>query len=191
MRANASKKERAPRPLKIVGDGAISSQLVGDGRLIPILIVDTATRPDVEELVRVHEHISPGDCSGQWARNLDEQDQAVLVLKFSRPIETTVAIAFDMPKQSILVDMILISQALYFQPGRPGDRPMNTQGASKILVEATRTGFEDVWEKWLRHSLKKMFRKEGLSRPNARYATEELIRESRKLANIRLSPRRE
>ncbi len=44
----------------IVGDAAMAGP-VADGRLIPVLIVDTSKRPEVAELIRVHAHLPPGD----------------------------------------------------------------------------------------------------------------------------------
>ena len=54
-------------PITIVSDAAIASRGVGHGKMFPLLIVDTGDRPDVEELVRVHKQIDPGDVTSQWA----------------------------------------------------------------------------------------------------------------------------
>lgn len=69
-----TKRRTARRPTKlvadpadvvpIVADGAIASQ-VADGRMTPLVIIDTTDRPDVEELVRLHNHLSPGDVAYQ------------------------------------------------------------------------------------------------------------------------------
>jgi hypothetical protein len=181
----ARKKVRVPKPLNIVGDAAIASHLVGDGRLIPLLIVDTATRPDLEELVRVHQYISSGDCKSQWGTNLNDKDQVVLRFDFIRPIQATVTLGLHVPTQGILVDSILMTQALYLMPGRPGDRFISKPEAPKILVEVPRGDFCDTWEKLVRHSLRKTFRERGLSRPAARAAAEHMIEQTRELTTFR------
>ena len=50
----------ARTPVPIVAEGAISSTTLGDGRLIPVLILDTSNRPDIDEFVRVHQHLPAG-----------------------------------------------------------------------------------------------------------------------------------
>ena len=58
--------EREARPVRIVWDAAIATTIIGDGRLIPLLIIDASERPDVSELVRIHKHLPPGDVICQW-----------------------------------------------------------------------------------------------------------------------------
>jgi hypothetical protein len=59
-------KEEEKRPVRIVADGAIAAGPIGDGRLIPLLILDTTERSDLEEFIRVHQFLSPGDVNFQW-----------------------------------------------------------------------------------------------------------------------------
>ena len=47
--------EREPVP--IVADGAIMSKGVADGKLVPLLIIDTTERPDIEEVASYSEHV--------------------------------------------------------------------------------------------------------------------------------------
>jgi hypothetical protein len=49
--------EREKEALRIVADGAIASRGVGEGRLIPLVILDTSSRPDVEEYIRPHQYV--------------------------------------------------------------------------------------------------------------------------------------
>ncbi|MEU9899668.1 hypothetical protein ACIBCS_42225 [Streptomyces phaeochromogenes] len=179
------RKVRVPQPLEVVGDAAIASHLVGDGRFIPVLIVDTATRPELDELVRVHQYLNSGDCQCQWGTNLIDKNQVILHLEFIRPIKAAVTIGLDIPSQGILVDGILMAQALYLLPGRPGDRFIEKQESPKILVEVPRGDFGDAWEKLVRHVLRRVFRNRGLSRPEARVATEEMISKTREITTLR------
>ncbi|WP_326667547.1 hypothetical protein [Streptomyces canus] len=181
----ASKKVRLAKPLEIVGDAAIATHGFADGRMIPILIVDTATRPDLEELVRVHQHMSSGDCKSNWGRNLNDKDQVILHLEFIRPLQATVTLAFNVPTQGILVDSILMTQAFFLLPGRSGDRFVTKQESPKILIEVLRGDFSDVWEKLSRHVLRKFFRERGHGRPEARAAAELAIEKMRQLTTFR------
>jgi hypothetical protein len=187
-RGSSRRKVRLPVPLEVVGDAAIASHRIGDGRLIPVLIVDTTTRPDLDEIARIHQHLPAGECKFQWGENLDEKNQVVLLLDFLRPVQASFVIGLDVVSQGILVDSILMAQALYLQPGRPGDRIITKMDAPRILVEVPRVGFEDVWEKLLRHGLRKMFRDKGLSRPSARSAVEEAVEKLRAITNLRYKP---
>ncbi|MGW4673436.1 hypothetical protein [Streptomyces sp. NPDC004324] len=180
-----SKKMRVPKPLEIVGDAAIATHGFADGRMIPVLIVDTAARPDLEELVRVHQHLSSGDCKSNWGRNLNDKDQVILHLEFIRPIQATVTLAFDVPTQGVLVDSILETQAFFLLPGCPGDRFITKQESPRILVEVPRSDFGDIWEKLLRHVLRKYFREQGLGRPEARGSAELAIEKMRQLTTFR------
>ncbi|MER6491571.1 hypothetical protein [Streptomyces griseorubiginosus] len=185
MKSVTSKKMRIAKPLEIVWDAAIATHGFADGRMIPILIVDTATRPDLEELVRVHQHMSSGDCKSNWGKNLDDKDQVLLHLEFIRPSPATVTLAFNVPTQGILVDSILTTQAFFLLPGRPGDRFITKQQSPRILVEVPRGEFGEVWEKILRHVLRKFFREKGHSRPQARAAAELAIEKTRELTAFR------
>lgn len=47
-------------PVPIIADGSIATVHFGDGRNIPVLIVDTAKRPDIVDLVKAQEEQPPG-----------------------------------------------------------------------------------------------------------------------------------
>lgn len=68
------------QPVRIVADGAISTRRLSGGRLIPVVILDTSERPDIEELIRVHATIDrPGDAKTQWCQLNDNEANAGLV----------------------------------------------------------------------------------------------------------------
>jgi len=75
-------------PVPIVGDAAIAGQ-VAEGVNIPLVILDTAERPEVAELIRVQEHLPPGDVVSTWGGQKGRVEKEVsLLLQFDRPIET-------------------------------------------------------------------------------------------------------
>ena len=49
-------------PVPVVANGSIATVAVGDGRMIPLLILDTSKRPDIEDMVKAQHHMrSQGD----------------------------------------------------------------------------------------------------------------------------------
>lgn len=169
------KHPREAKPVRIVGDGAIAGRAVADGKLVPVLILDTTHRPDIEELVRIHEHLPPGDAISQWCKLKDTHNAIALVLSFVRPSEVIVALNFDLALHGGLVDLILVSKALYLQPGKDGDRLSTTMTNSRIIVEVPETGFREHWEQMKYDSLVKDFRGRGLSKRQAKHAAAEFI----------------
>ena len=50
----------------IAGDGAIATGGIGYGRLIPLLILDTTNRPDLNEAIRIQSSVPSGDVEVSW-----------------------------------------------------------------------------------------------------------------------------
>jgi prepilin-type processing-associated H-X9-DG protein len=175
------------RPVKIVGDGSIANVLFADGRLIPVLIIDTSTRPDIVDLVKVQEEQPPGDVKSIWGRVSKSKKYISLILVFERPSHTVVVLEFDITKQGILVESILTAQALYLQPGQPGDKVSSTRANSSIIVEIPDMGFREVWNKLFQHELEIYYRTNGLNRTMSREAAKNTISETRKFAKLRIS----
>lgn len=173
------------QPARIINDAAVATVGVGDGRLIPLLIIDSGERPDIEELVRVHEHLPPGDVKVQWGDLKSGPGAIALLLRFTRPAEVLLVLNFDIVRQGGVVDQILSSRALYLQPGREGDRLSNTLAAKRILIEVPETGFSKKWDGILFKHLVKDFRRKGLPKHQAKEATKGFIEEWRKLGRSR------
>src|SRR6201981_335379 len=86
--------------IPIVGDAAIAGPVM-EGMLVPLLILDASGRPEVDEIIRVHEPLSPGDVKYRWAEVKNKPDDVLLVLDFERPIEARVGLRFSIEKQAI------------------------------------------------------------------------------------------
>lgn len=173
------------QPARIINDAAVATVGVGDGRLIPLVIIDSAGRPDIEELVRVHEYLPPGDVKVQWGDLKGAPDGIALILRFTRPAEVLLVLEFDIVRQGVVVDQILSSRALYLQPGREGDRLSNTLDAKRILIEVPETGFSKTWDGIIFKYLAKDFRRRGLPKHQAKEATKGVIEEWRKIGRSR------
>ena len=68
------------KPVRIVADAAIATRNLNEDRLIPLVILDTTERPDIEELIRIHAYITPGDVMIQWAKLKNSEGTIVLIL---------------------------------------------------------------------------------------------------------------
>ena len=160
---------------------------MGEGRLVPLVIIDTSERPDIEELVRVHQYTPPGDVKCQWGRLKGSGEGKIsLILQFVRPAELILVLEFDVVRQGGLVDQILISKGLYILPGRDGDRLSNKLDAPKVLIEVPDTGFSKTWEDILYRHLAGDLRKSGLSRQQSKQSAREIIREWREFGHFRM-----
>ena len=173
-------------PVKIVSDAAISTRGTVEGKLIPLVIIDTSDRPDIEELVRVHEKQPIGDVGCQWGQLEGEKGKIALYLYFKRPTELVMILQFDIVRQGILVDQAINSKAIYIQPGRDGDRFATTIDSDRIVIEIPDTGFKHEWERlFLKHIALDM-RKKGLNRQQAKQAAQDLLYELRGFGKFRM-----
>lgn len=175
-------------PVKIVADGLISAPEVGEGRFIPMILLNTTGRPDIDELLRVHEHTPPGDVITQWAI-VPFKSQMVLHMQFKKPIECQFEILFDIDKQGALVDAIMHAQAVYIQSGQPGESVSGSlsNAKSRILAEIPRTDNFKTWDKVIHKVMTKKMRLKGLDRTTARQAASDVLKTAREMWNVRRS----
>ena len=177
------------KPVSIVADGAIATTALGDGRLIPILILDTAERPDIEDLVRALDRLPPGDVKSHWARRKRTKGKICLVLRFERPSEVLVILEFDVFEQGILVESILTAKTVFLQPGRKGDRLSTTLDHPRIWVEVPELGFREEWDKLWLIAIATKLKSLGLKRRDAKKGASTVISEMREVAGIRMRQR--
>lgn len=170
----------------IVADGLVSTAMVADGRMLPVLIVDTRDRPDVDEYVRVHANAPNGDVRVQWA-HAPELDTVVLLLSFERPLVMHLRIGFRLAAhQGILVEQILAMGGFYLLAGRDGDRLKTTMTRQRIIIEAPDTGFRPIWDKIFHRHTMKVLQARGLGRAQAKAAAHEAIAMMRKTGQFRM-----
>ena len=175
----------AESQVPIVGDAAMAGPLA-DGRLIPVLILDTVNHFQLSELIRVHEHVGPGDVGFQWGMKKGLRE-AMLLLEFQRPMEIQIVLVFDIEKYASLVELMLTSRAVYLQAGSPGDRLLTTFEDPRLLLELPDIGFRPVWDAALLKRMTQVMRQAGLSRTAAKDGAITFIQQMRELAAFRLS----
>lgn len=174
-------------PVPIVSDAAVATRGLADGRLIPLLILDTSARPDIEDMIRSHRHAGPGDVRSAWAKPSRFDWRTLrLVLSATKPSRCVILIDFDVVRRDGVVDQIVNAQGLYLQTGRPGDRLVTTQDRERILIEVPSREFRGEWSRIFRKALLKDFMRRGLSRGKARAATEAFLRDWRKFGSVRM-----
>ena len=178
--------KREKKLIPIVGDAAIASEKIGDGRLVPLIIIDTSDRPELSELIRVHQHLPPGDVEVQWGQVQGATGRVVLVLSFRKPVETVAILDFDIIKQGILVDQILTARFFYLQSGQPGDRFITNPTAPRIFVEVPDTHFREHWDKLFHKQITKYMRTKGFARKQAKQAAIQAIKQMRDFGRFRM-----
>jgi hypothetical protein len=175
------------QPAKIVADAAIArSGLVG-GRLIPLVIVEGANHPELEEMVRLHEAtVKPGDVQVSWGQIDGHEDTVAVFLKFIRPLEFCLVLEFTIARQGILVDQALAARGLYIQVGKEGDRLGTDIDRPKVLIEIADTGFKPTWDQMFHKAISRDFRKEGVSRTESRRKAKAMIEMLRDTGSFRM-----
>lgn len=177
------------QPVPIVADAGVATVEVADGKLLPLLIIDTSLRPDIEDMIKIHKHVGPGDVESGWARFSRDENFINLVLKFKKPVRCTVVLEFDIVKQGVLVEQIVNAHGLYLQHGRKGDRYITTIEHERIIVEVSSKEFAQVWDEMFHKALEKAGKKkEHLNRHEAKDFGKRVIQELRKgLSKMRVN----
>lgn len=170
----------------IVGDAAIATRGIGEGRMIPLVIIDTSERRDIDELIRAHAAGQPGDVTTHWGRKSRRSQSVMLIASWDRPVRCTVILEFDPARLGILVDQTVRSEALYIQPGRPGDRLANTMDSPRLLIEVPAKQFAREWDKIFQKAMVGELRNRGLKRVQAKRAGRKAIHEMRKIGSTRV-----
>jgi len=173
-------------PTPIIADAGLATYGIGEGRLIPVLIIDTSERPDIEDLVKIHEKLPPGDVAIQWGRLNGSKENIALIMEFTRPSEANLILNFNIESQGGLVDIILHAKGLYIMPCCEVDIFINTMDDAKIIIEIPDTGIKDVWDDVWHKAVLKVFRRRGLSRAEAKVASRDFIDKIRSVTKLRM-----
>jgi len=181
----ASSPEEA-RAIPIVADAAIATQAIGHGRLVPLIILDTSNRPDMDEVINAQEHVLNGELTVQWGAFPKRQDHFALILCFQHPIERTAIIEFNISKQGSIVEQIFQAGAIYLQSGRVGDRLKHDLDRPKMLGDVGVTGAKKFWDKIYFADLVKKMRRNGLKKSEARVRAQEYLKVLREIGSLRV-----
>lgn len=169
----------------IAEEGLISSESLGEGRLIPVLVIDVKGNKDIEDLIKLHESITSGDVKMTWTQDFFNRDYFNLKMEFSKPMEIVFGIKFKIDSEFALVDGIIESKGFYLQTGIKGDKISKKLDDSKILVEVPDMGVKEIWNNILTNTLKKKYRKKGFAKKDSINISKQHISEMRKLWKMR------
>ena len=174
-------------PVPIVSDALVAQARYGDGRFIPLLILDTSTRPDIDDLIRAHQTLGPGDATSGWLRLSKLNRRRIrLFIQFTNPSQCLILLDFDIIRLGGVVDQIIKIEGVYIQGGRAGDRLRATWNSPRVAIEVPSKEFRPEWNRLFRKAQFDRFREMGLNRRDAKVATEAFIREWRQFGSFRM-----
>lgn len=149
------------RIVDVVNDALIYQKNMCDGKAIPHIIIDTENYPEITKAIELHKEVQEGSITFTWGITTDKK-YVLLMLNSISPVEISYVIRFNIYEQYSIIDKILLSQLLYIQAGKKGDRLLNTPNRPKLLLEISHTGFENEWKTISRKIQEKRFKKLGI-----------------------------
>ena len=172
--------------VEVVSCGAIAAPHVGEGRMLPHLIIDTSGRPDIDKIIEMHCDHGPGDVKSTWGSVLGQSNKFVLHLEFMKPAMGSVPILFDIDRHAGAIDQIIRNNGVYIMPGRFGDVLSKSLDRSSVIIEVPEAGFSKKWDRSLFFYMRRVFKKQGLNTNKAERAARDHILSWRTLGNYRM-----
>ena len=165
------------RPAKIVSEPGRAYMRPEDGKLIPLVWIDTSERPDIEALLASYKPDTIGDVTIQWGRR-DEAPKGTVTLfiRFIAPVELLLILDFEVVRQGMVVDEILRTRELYLQGIRPTTQADAQIRSPKVRVVVPDTRFGPIWEELLIDELAQQSKALGATERHARLIAQESIR---------------
>jgi hypothetical protein len=162
------------RPARIVSEpGRI---YLRDGKLIPLVVIDTNERPDLDSLLASYTPETVGDVAIQWGRRDGAPKGTVtLYVQFIAPVKRLLILDFEIVRLGQVVDGILRTRELYLQGVRSGDADTQVQ-TPKVKVVVPDTEFDAIWEELLIDELAQRSKALGTTDQHARLLAQESIR---------------
>jgi hypothetical protein len=166
--------ELETRPARIVSEP--ERVYMRDGKLIPLVVIDTNERSDIDSLFASYTPETVGDVAIQWGRRDGApQGTVTLNIQFIAPVKQFLMLDFEIVRQGLVVDGILRTRELYLQGVRSGDADTQVQ-SPKVRVVVPDTTFDGIWEELLIHELAQRSKALGATEHHARFLAQESIR---------------
>jgi len=172
--------------LPVVGDAGVGIEGFADGKIVPVVIIDAVNAPEVQELIKMHQHVEDGDAIFAWGYPRGDNLEMHLLMRFLRPMEVEFGIKFDLRKDVLLVDAITTAGVLHIQCGQPGDRFIHNLDAPQIHADVSSIQDKPRWATIRDKIIVKRFRKFGLSKKAAQKAKDEYLKSILGLQDFRL-----
>jgi hypothetical protein len=158
----------------------------GEGRLIPVLIIDCTEHRPLHDLIAIHEETPPGDVKATWSRSAFGKKTVHLTLDFERPVATSASFVFDIDRYCGLIDWIISARGVYLQPTTSGRRASEGIDKPKILVEVPPDADLPGWDRIYLKTVQRGYLQAGLSRAQAKATAAEQIAAFRAMSTRRL-----
>lgn len=171
----------------IVSNGGLSSSGIGEGRVIPVIIIDTQGNKAVDEVIQLHKMGGPpGDTKLQWSlpKTFFSPKSVYLNLEFIRPMKIVFGIKFDIYSQHTLIDGIIHSRATYLISGKAGDK-VSSSIRNGVLIEVPNLDFDKKWNDILNSTIKKKYKEMGIPKRQINNSVNEHIKTMRDIWKIR------
>ena len=174
----------------IVEDGLLSNLEMGEGRMIPAIVIKSIRGENrLQELINVHKDTPPGDVIVNWGKptnRLFRNDKIYLHIQFVQPVELVLQIEFKVKEHYSLIDAITQSRGLFLGLGEKGEKvSMKIQEGEMISLEVPDTGFDSKWNKMLNDNLRKKFKRQGVPKKQLKEAVKDHINHMREILSIR------
>jgi hypothetical protein len=166
-------------------EGLISSSNVGEGRMIPTIVLDVEDNQDIIDLLKMHNSIPSGDATMNWIQDFFNRKDFIFKLIFVKPMQIEFGIRFNIAKDFALIDGIIQSKGLYLQTGKKGDKISKKITDDRILIEVPDLGVKDGWNKLFLKALIDKYRKKGFSKKESKEASMQHMTRIRELWKIR------
>lgn len=177
---------------KIVENGIISNPKLGEGRMIPVLILSSKVNDsELSELLEIHKDISSGDikvCWGHYLTTLLRKEKMFLEIEFTNPKTFKFHIEFYPKEDYPLIDAIFYSRGVYINLGKTGDKVSSVfskENHRTILLEIPDTNQDSFWNKQLNKILLNKAKKEKISSKHRKRFVKEQIKKMRDFLNLR------
>lgn len=149
--------------VQVANDAMIMNRDECDGKMLPVVILDTENHPNVDEFIKIHRTCAEGEVKYAWGMTEDKKYINLYINSIS-PIETSFIIEFEASNKYALVDRIVETNLLILQSGKKGDRITFTWDKDRILLEIPDTGFEEYWSDLKKEIQRKHFLSKGIKK---------------------------
>jgi hypothetical protein len=173
------------RTFSYAEEGLLSSHKIGEGRLIPVLVLDVEENQDIIDLIKMHDSITAGDATITWVQDLHNRKDFILRIKFTKPMQISFGIRLNISEDYTLIDGIIQSKGVFIQTGKKGDKVSKSLNENKILIEVPDTGIKSIWFQMLNKTLISNYKKMGFPRKEAKDIAQDHIIKMRELWKIR------
>ncbi|WP_321423976.1 hypothetical protein [uncultured Bacteroides sp.] len=172
------------RTFSIVEKGMISHENIGEGRLIPALVLDVEGNQDIIDLFKAHDSINAGDVVMNWTQDFFKREDLIFKMTFSKPMNIEFGIRINIEQNYIFIDGIIQSKGLYLRAGKMGEK-VSQVTEDTILVEVPDMNMKAIWNEMIQKKVAKSYRSNGYSKSEARINAKQHIQSLREIWKIR------